>query len=85
MGNRLGFSCIGVVGGEDDGVELSDDDEDDAKEFIEDEYDAKEEDNDVDEMEKGDDTKDDEDDDISDDGNVASVQYEPSDSPSLKT
>lgn len=66
-------------------MELSDDDEDDAKEFIEDEYDAKEEDNDVDEMEKGDDTKDDEDDDISDDGNVASVQYEPSDSPSLKT
>lgn len=41
-----GFSCIGVAGGEGDGVELSD------EEFS--------------------------------DGNVANVQYEPSDSPSLK-
>lgn len=43
----LGFSCNGVVGGDDEGVELSDDE-----------------------------------DELSD-GNVAKVQYEPSDSPSL--
>lgn len=76
MGIRLCFSCIGVVGGEGEGVELSDDD-DDAEEIMMEEDDA-------DDIEEDDDTKDDEDEDISNVGNVASVQYEPSDSPSLE-